>query len=152
MKEINWFQLGDGSNQNSLDNLERVFGIILPEEYKEFALKYSGSYNPIRSQFSFVDDNELIEYGNFGCLLAIDGTHSESVIGAKNDLDGQLPKYAIPIIDTGCGDLICINFNPTGGYEISYYFHERILEKSLVKISNTLFEFIDMLNEPNDIY
>lgn len=88
---------------------------------------------------------------NFGAVLDAEGDGTESVIATVNNLDSQLPKNIIPVVSTGDGDYVCIDFRNKEHSTIVYFAHEKNYDDSIVPPAETFTDFLAMLRlEPDD--
>lgn len=152
MRQLGWFENGNPVSAEALKNLEKTLGHRLPADVVELARMHSGATNPEECEFVAVDRLGRRYISNFGGLLAFEGELGESVLGALRDLnvDGQLPPGVVPIVNTGFGDYVCLDYRNDAEPTIAYFAHERFGEDSLFPVAQTLTEFLDMLTVPKD--
>jgi hypothetical protein len=150
MRELNWFEPGRGAFRPEVGELEGVIGLKLPNDFIEFVIRNAGASNPDECEFEIAESNGKTTVGNFGHLLPLFSDEGESVSGALSDLRNQIPSGLLPVIGTGSGDFVCLDFRSGTGASVTYFFHERLGGDAFVPLSETFSEFLDMLREPAD--
>ncbi|WP_312368438.1 SMI1/KNR4 family protein [Stenotrophomonas sp.] len=150
MRELNWFEPGQGASESEVSELEGAIGLRLPKDFTEFVIKNAGASNPDESEFDIADLNGKIIVGNLGFVLPISSVGGESVAGALSDLSSQIQSGLVPVIGTGSGDFVCLDFRSGCGASVTYFFHERSGVGALVPLSSTFTDFLNTLREPAD--
>jgi cell wall assembly regulator SMI1 len=150
MRNLNWFEIGSGADKFTIEELENEIGFSLPVDYLQFAAKYSGSSNPAESEFDVRYPGGFIHIGNFGVLLQLIDSNSESILGTIKNLGDQIPYGIVPIITTGHGDHVCLDYRTQGKVSIAYRFHGQTDPDAFVTLANSFSDFLDMLREPCD--
>jgi cell wall assembly regulator SMI1 len=148
MRQLTWFDRGQAVSLAILVELEKLLGHHLSDDVVEMAKIHSGASNPDECEFEIQDNFGLRRLANFGGMLNFDGQSGESVLGTLRDLDGQLPSGVIPIIKTGSGDYVCLDYRGGGDATVVYFAHEKVGDESLIAVSRTFTEFLEMLTTP----
>jgi hypothetical protein len=152
MRQLTWFEKGNPVGTEVLNALEKIIGYRLPADVADFAKQNSGATNPEECEFVALDSAGREYISNFGGLLAFEGEGQESILGILRELrvDDQLPPSVIPIINTGFGDYVCLDYRSGSEPQIVYFAHERSGEDSLFFIAQTFTQFLEILTIPKD--
>ena len=150
MRRLKWFAIGEGAPRSAVVRLESALGCTFPADFVDFAMKYAGSSNPDESEFTVSGKNSRQRIGNFGAVLRIDGDDVDSVLAATANLGSQLPSGIVPVVGTGSGDYVCLDYRIAGLVTVSYFAHEKSGDDSLIPLARTFTDFIEMLREPTD--
>ena len=150
MRNLNWFELGHGADKASVEAVEAAVGFQLPDDFVAFATQYAGASNPDECEFDIVEPDNTVHFGNFGSLLQLVCDETENVIGTIENLGDRIPSGIVPIVGTGSGDYVCLDFRARGMASITYFFHERVGAPALVPLAPTFADFLEMLREPQD--
>jgi cell wall assembly regulator SMI1 len=140
-------------NENQINDLEKKFNICLPNEYRNFLLKYNGGI-PRPSVFNFKDNggqetNSLVHY-----FYAIynesnyDNLEQNYILYIK---EKRIPLNILPIADDPFGNMICISLSGNDCGNVYFWNHEEEVENesydNLSLIANNFNEFLDNLYE-----
>ncbi|HBE9106893.1 TPA: SMI1/KNR4 family protein [Clostridioides difficile] len=120
-------------SKREIKRLERKIGIELPEDYREFLLKFNGG---MTKPHSFLDIANII--GFFGVGENLNDFNLDSSIEIYKD---KLPSVVIPIGKVNKDKLLCINLNEEFK---GIYTHDIKTGKS-EKHANTFSEFINSI-------
>ena len=134
-----------------VEKVEKLNGIKLPNEYKQFIIRHNGASLIIHS-FDFYDENIGDESSDAITFIEVqeitmfmDGLLRESM-----DDPDYFPEKLIPFGDTGGGDFICFDYRDYNGSNppIIIWNHD-VYENSkrISFIANNFEEFINMLHE-----
>lgn len=153
MRELTWFERGDGATENQLKQVEGALGQSFPDDVRGFLSKYAGSSNPDESSFEVVDASGVRFGTGFGEVLRVtpDAGDIRGVLAAVRDLRDQLPPDVVPIIGTGGGDYVCVDFRNRQQSSLVYFAHERMLPESLIALAPDLTSFLETLRVPEDL-
>ncbi|MDM4772897.1 SMI1/KNR4 family protein [Solimonas sp. SE-A11] len=149
MRDLNWFEPGSPLEVNEIEAAEEGFGVKLPRDYVEFVLVNSGGSNPDESVFEYLDQGKK-RVGNFGVLLSLSAEDEFSVFATLENLSGQLPDKVIPVVGSGSGDYVCLDFRGSDLPGVVYFLHERSGDFALVPLASSFSAFLDRLQEPED--
>ena len=155
------FPLGD----DSIKNLEKQRGIILPKDYKEFLSKYNGGTPKYMNTFRLMDSNNDSD-SNIDNFLGID--HPCETLSMRYIFEffgTRVPKPLLPIARDPFGNLICICTQGDNYGKVYFWDHEDegmdnnepwwkniyLIANSFIEFMNGLFEF-DIDDEGNKIY
>lgn len=144
MRELNWFEPGRGASESEVGNLERVLGLQLPRDFVEYLLRNAGASSPDENEFPVIDCDGNTNISNFGVLLPPFCEDGESIVGDLSDLGEQIPAGLLPVVGTGGGDYVCLDFRSGVGVSVVYFFHEETGDNAFVPLSATFSEFLDM--------
>lgn len=147
MRDLIWFEPGIPLAPEVISSAEGSLGVVLPQDYKILVTNHSGASNPEVSEFLY-NDGRRENVGNFGTLLTLQNGSPESVFEAMTNLGNQLPESVIPVVHTGSGDCVCLDYRNSKLPKIVYFAHERNGEQSIVFLADSFTEFLDMLREP----
>lgn len=110
----------------SIDAIERIYGVDLPLDYREFLLEYGGC---------FILDNRMYQPIEITPVTPKDGFHSiGGFYGITNDsykIELVIQSYmdilgsdVMPIADADGGDLICMGLKNQYRGKVYYWYHE----------------------------
>lgn len=150
MRLLDWLDPGEGASMASLEELQSAIGRAFPADYAAFVLRYAGASNPSACAFDVADEDGNRIRSNFGAVLRVEGLDEESILGTMRELGEQLPPNAIPVVDTGFGDYVCLYFPDAGEPAVAYYSHDRPIGKALLPLTATFSNFLDLLEPPDD--
>jgi hypothetical protein len=147
MRNLNWFEPGIALNAAELASAQERLQIRFPPDYARIVMANSGASNPDESEFEYLDGGSL-RVGNFGSLLALRQDQSETIFEAMEDLGDQLPEGVVPVIETGSGDYVCLDFRDYARPAIVYFNHERPPGEALIYLDSTFTDFLQRLRVP----
>lgn len=150
MRRLDWLDPGEGASTASLEELQSEIGRTFPGDYAAFVLRHAGASNPSACAFAVADEDGNRMRSNFGAVLRLEGLDEESVLGVMRELGEQLPPSAIPVVDTGFGDYVCLLFPDAGEPTVAYYSHDRPIGNALLPLAATFSGFLDLLEIPDD--
>jgi cell wall assembly regulator SMI1 len=151
MKELTWFEPGEPLAAAEIESAEMRLGVKFPSDYAQVVASHSGGSNPDESEFEYLDKGRK-RIGNFGTLLSLNQAKSGNLFEAIENLGDQLPAGVIPVMDTGSGDCVCLDYRKSPFPSIIYFVHERVGEDAVVSLTGTFAEFLDRLKEPDEGY
>jgi cell wall assembly regulator SMI1 len=145
MRELSWFQPGKGATAEDVEKVERYVGRQFPDDYREFLIKYAGSYNPDECEFTVTTSGSQPWISNFGVLLSTYQDDVDSIVCTYDGLRDQLPDGIVPIIGDGGGDYVGLDYRHGDPPSISYFSHECDGPDAVVSLAASLSVFLDML-------
>ncbi|WGH74762.1 SMI1/KNR4 family protein [Tenacibaculum tangerinum] len=124
----------DSVKQEDIENLEKLIGSELPEDYKQHMLKYNGGSIPLWYEYIFIHNKRELSLEGFHQLKYGDD-NVESYFGHKHDFlyPNLLPIGAIT------GGYIAMGYQQENKGEIYVYFSD----EDPYKIANSFNEFIE---------
>jgi cell wall assembly regulator SMI1 len=149
MRELSWFEHGHGASNDAVASLEREIGFDFPEDYRQFLIAFAGAGNPDESSFNVIDKGRPFA-ANFGSVLSVAIGENDSVRETMTNLGDSLMPGIVPIISTGMGDLVCLDFRNGMAASVVYYNHNRPLENSIIPLAHNFTIFLDMLEITSD--
>lgn len=149
MRSLTWFEGGRGATSEELRLLEEDLLCHFPPDVRTFLAAHAGASNPDESEFDVIDNAGRSHASNFGGVLEVCGQGDLTVRAAVRQIEG-LPRGLVPIIETGSGDYICIDTRGGKLPTVSYYMHERPEQDCVVRLADTLTEFLDKLRAPSE--
>lgn len=141
MRVLNWFEPGEHLEANEISLVEDLIGVKFPADYAALVGSHSGASNPRECEFVYVDRGEP-QVGNLGALLALKPDQSDRLVDAIRDLGDQVPVGVIPIVETGWGDFVCLDYRESNEPTIAYFSHELSGEDSIITIARSFSEFL----------
>ena len=108
------------SKDSSIDTIESVeyrLQITLPDDYKQFVLKYDGGY-PSPNHFKVDGKVEI-----FNNLISLDENEYDNIYEILEDLQDRLSDQLIPFAEDGFGNLLCFDFS--ADKTIVFWDHEK---------------------------
>jgi hypothetical protein len=148
MRALNWLEDGEGTDLECVRSVESITAVRFPADFIDFVMKNAGASNPDESEFVIERFGERELFGNFGHVLTMGDSGSDSVLGTMRNLGDQIPRGVIPIVGTGSGDYICIDGRPTAQSTIAYFHHGRTGGEAVVPLAGTFSQFLIMLRQP----
>lgn len=147
MRNLNWSYPGESIRAEDIVSVEQRLAVKFPEDYIEMISAHSGAYNPDECSFKYLDHGE--NHGsNFGYLVTLQDEQPQNVFEVIEDLEERLPKHLIPIIGTGSGDFVCLDYRLSDTPVISYFAHDYPLEDSVSFVAYTFSDFLELLTIP----
>ncbi|MDU7074031.1 MAG: SMI1/KNR4 family protein [Streptococcus peroris] len=104
----------------SIDTIERMedrLQITLPDDYKQFVLKYDGGY-PYPNHFKVDGKVEI-----FNNLISLDENEYDNIYEILEDLQDRLSDQLIPFAEDGFGNLLCFDYS--ADKNIVFWDHEK---------------------------
>ncbi len=110
----------------SIETIERLYGVDLPLDYKEFLLEYGGCFIKENRMYQPIEVTPVTPEDGFDSIgyfygITNDAYDIESTIQTYK---GILGSTVMPIADADGGDLICIGLKDTYKGKIYYWYHE----------------------------
>lgn len=113
MKWLNY----KGSSIDIIESVEHRLQITLPEDYKQFVLKYDGGYpNPKH----FKVDGKVEIFNN---LISLDENEYNNIYEILEDLQDRIGDQLIPFAEDGFGNLLCFDYS--ANKNIVFWDHEK---------------------------
>lgn len=153
MKKINWYRCEEKLPENAQEILLSEINTNPPAQYYELLANCDAGV-PIETDFVYFDTyfQENISQA-LGCFLGI-SNQEYNIIKINKSPPEFFPEGLVAFAETGNGDFICFDYrngkdnrNPP----IVYWNHEADIGKDVSFIANNFEEFIDMLEEPQDL-
>ncbi|ENQ3107967.1 SMI1/KNR4 family protein [Bacillus cereus] len=110
----------------SIETIERIYGVDLPLDYKEFLLEYGGCFIKDNRMYQPIEVTPVTPKDGFDSIggfygITSDAYEIESIIQTYKDILGG---SVMPIADADGGDLICIGLKDKYKGKIYYWYHE----------------------------
>ena len=145
MEIINANQFGSLS-QNRLEEFEKRVQSPLPQDYRDFLLKYNGG-QPAPSFFWIVPEKDGSEMERFY------GIHDQTWYSLETYAGEQrygLPPSMLPIADDGTSNFICLDISIQQYGEIYFIDHELHgfqpgSAEGIIKLANSFSDFLALL-------
>jgi len=106
-----------GSSIDIIESVEHRLQITLPEDYKQFVLKYDGGY-PNPNHFKVDGKVEI-----FNNLISLDENEHDNIYEVLEDLKDRLGDHLIPFAEDGFGNLLCFDYS--ANKNIVFWDHEK---------------------------
>lgn len=120
---------------------QRRCGVTFPRDYMECARLCHGG-RPRKNAFAF-DDPEIGRMEScVGVLLSFSEDDPENILDTYERLRPFLPTGAVPIVDDGGGDFVCLDYSPGPVPTIGYWHHGA---DALVSLARDFTAFLGML-------
>lgn len=144
MSQVTWLFVDEEIDSEIINNVEKSFGILFPEDYRECIKKNNGGY-PEPNLYDFNED----EGGAvFDCLLSY--TNKDANIEVIFDIM-DLPKGIIPFARDPFGGLICFDYRDGIESPVVVFFDPELDEDSKIKpICSTFTELLEGLYSDED--
>lgn len=113
MKWLNY----KGSSIDIIESVEHRLQITLPEDYKQFVLKYDGGY-PNPNHFKVDGKVEI-----FNNLISLDENEYNNIYEILEDLQDRIGDQLIPFAEDGFGNLLCFDY--LANKNIVFWDHEK---------------------------
>ena len=106
-----------GSSIDIIESVEHRLQITLPEDYKQFVLKYDGGY-PNPNHFKVDGKVEI-----FNNLISLDENEHDNIYEVLEDLKDRLGDHLIPFAEDGFGNLLWFDYS--ANKNIVFWDHEK---------------------------
>ena len=113
MKWLNY----KGISIDIIESVEHRLQITLPEDYKQFVLKYDGGY-PNPNHFKVDGKVEI-----FNNLISLDEKEYDNIYEILEDLQDRIGDQLIPFAEDGFGNLLCFDYS--ANKNIVFWDHEK---------------------------
>ena len=113
MKWLNY----KGSSIDIIESVEHRLQISLPEDYKQFVLRYDGGY-PNPNHFKVDGKVEI-----FNNLISLDENAYDNIYEILEDLEDRIGDKLIPFAEDGFGNLLCFDYS--ANKNIVFWDHEK---------------------------
>lgn len=104
-----------GSSIDIIESVEHRLQITLPEDYKQFVLKYDGGYPN-----HFKVDGKVEIFNN---LISLDENEYNNIYEILEDLQDRIGDQLIPFAEDGFGNLLCFDYS--ANKNIVFWDHEK---------------------------
>lgn len=111
---MKWLNYKD-SSINIIESVEHRLQITLPEDYKQFVLKYDGGYPN-----HFKVDGKVEIFNN---LISLDEKEYDNIYEILEDLQDRIGDQLIPFAEDGFGNLLCFDYS--ANKNIVFWDHEK---------------------------
>ena len=111
---MKWLNYKD-SSINIIESVEHRLQITLPEDYKQFVLKYDGGYPN-----HFKVDGKVEIFNN---LISLDEKEYDNIYEILEDLQDRIGDQLIPFAEDGFGNLLCFDYS--ADKNIVFWDHEK---------------------------
>ena len=111
---MKWLNYKD-SSINIIESVEHRLQITLPEDYKQFVLKYDGGYPN-----HFKVDGKVEIFNN---LISLDEKEYDNIYEFLEDLQDRIGDQLIPFAEDGFGNLLCFDYS--ANKNIVFWDHEK---------------------------
>ena len=113
---MKWLNYKD-SSIDIIESVEHRLQITLPEDYKQFVLKYDGGY-PNPNHFKVGGKLEI-----FNNLISLDENEDNNIYEILEDLQDRIGAQLIPFAEDGFGNLLCFDYS--ADKSIVFWNHEK---------------------------
>lgn len=127
------------TSEEAVAALEKELGYPLPEDYRNFLLKYNGGSRPTPKTFDYKSPNGKASRSSVEIFFGLDVEESKNI---KVQQDADQPDYLF-IIGGDLGGLLCIGIN--GDYQGKIYVWETTIGLDIILLANSFNEFLDKL-------
>lgn len=129
LNEIIDLEMDISKNKNAyktIEMIERMYGVELPVEYKEFLVEYGGCFVKENRMYQPIEVTPVTPEDGFDSIGGFYGVTNnaydiESTIHTYKD---TLGNAVIPIADADGGDLICLGLKEQYRGKIFFWYHE----------------------------
>jgi cell wall assembly regulator SMI1 len=149
MRELSWFERGKGASNDAVESLEKEIGFDFPEDYRQFLMAFAGAGHPDESSFNVINRGRPFA-ANFGSVLSVAIGENDNVRDTMTNLGDSLMPGIVPIISTGMGDLVCLDFRNGMAASVVYYSNNKPMEDSIIPLAHNFTIFLDMLKVISD--
>lgn len=144
---------GEGATPERIKIVEKMLGVVFPEEYTEIVKKCDGGI-PSKPCFDILDPESIAMVDGIGAFLEINHSEDEDMLETNMNPPEFFPEALVSFASTGGGDYICFDYrkgkhltNPP----IVYWCHECIVGEAIFFLANNFREFLEMLREPEEL-
>lgn len=135
---MKWLNYKD-SSINIIESVEHRLQVTLPEDYKQFVLKYDGGY-PSPNHFKVDGKVEI-----FNNLISLDENEYDNIYEILEDLQDRLSAQLIPFAEDGFGNLLCFDYS--ADKNIVFWDHEKNYDdfKEIIFVCSSFSNLIENL-------
>ena len=112
----------DPATSESISDFEGKIGSKLPDDYKNFLLKYNGG-QPLPNSFKFFSNKE--DGSSVDRFLSLGKEKNSNLLKYYNNYKDRIPSYFFPIAHDAGGNLICISCSESDYGYIYFWDHEK---------------------------
>lgn len=148
--QFDWIRKPQGATPEQFEAVERLFGVTLPLDYREFATAMAGGMPANMTDFEFLHPSGSPFHGCIGTFMSLapEGNYS---IRVKTALLGDwLPKKNVPVIEDPAGSFICLDFSHSESPSVNFWRHDRKgYDNELSVVAPSFSAFLAMLHDPD---
>ncbi|MEB4759321.1 SMI1/KNR4 family protein [Chryseobacterium indologenes] len=102
---MNWFYEKQLKNPQSISEVENIFGIKFPEDYKKIVLEHNGAMPTPNTIDTFREKGKA-----FGEVLNFNLDADENIISLYEEMKNKLPTDVFPITMDPGGNFLCFDY------------------------------------------
>lgn len=137
MKNIEWRYSRGEVKPESLYRVEKLYGVILPEDYKQ-CISVNNGARPFPKYFDSRESQGRV----FSGLLHYDFSENGSILDMFDWVKDRLPCCVFPFAKDPFGNLICFKYSGKVFNKIVFWDHET---GNIEEICDTFSELLDLL-------
>lgn len=143
----------ESTNIQEIEKFEQLIQSKLPDDYKQFLLKYNGG-RPVKNEcFKYVETWDG-QSRNTSSGVEWFSSMFNDIKSSNNILKGRLPHEMLAIADGFCGNIICLCIKGDNYGKVYYWDHEYEADEdeepwyeNVYLIANSFADFINSLYE-----
>ena len=148
--QFDWIRQPSGATPEQFDEVERLFGVNLPIDYRDFATLTAGGLPASKTDYEFCQPNGDEFHGCVGAFLSLAPEGSYSILVKVALLGDWLPKNLLPVVEDPAGSFICLDFRTTGNPCISFWRHDRKgYDNEISYVAESFSSFLELLHDPD---
>ena len=146
---LTWFTEPSRATGEELAAIERATGWRLPDDFREFALRFSGGA-PNETDFDFADGQTGKFYASAAEFLSLKAADERSILQSMQRIE-YFPDGLVPFAADGGGNYVCFDFRTSGVPNVVFWNHgRRGLTDEISLVSRSFEDFIHCLKKPPD--
>jgi len=147
---FDWIRQPHGATPEQFEAVERLFGVSLPADYREFATVTAGGMPADMTDFEFVQQNGNPLHGCIGTFMSLESEGNYSIRVKTALLGDWLPKKLVPVIEDPAGSFLCLDYSKSDSPCVSFWRHDRKgYDNELSVVAPSFSAFLTMLHDPD---
>jgi cell wall assembly regulator SMI1 len=150
--DMEWIENPEGAGEDDVRRVEKELGVEFPEDFRAFALRFSGGSPASHTDFDFADEGRYGTFnGGVGTFLSMRKGASMALLAEAEALAGRLAKGLVPFAAGPGGDYLCFDYRGSAAAPgVVYWHHGREgLEDQYSLVARSFTELLSLLYEPD---
>lgn len=146
---LTWFDQPSPASEDEVVAVERDLGYKLPNDYREFAKRFSGG-SPNETDFEFSDDEVGTFHASASEFFNLHVNDDRNVVRWMKRTE-FFPADLVPIAGDGGGNYVCLDYRSASNPIVVFWHNgRRGMTNETSFVAKTFSEFIELLHLPDD--